>query len=259
MRRFRCNFCDNKFTQKHVLQTHIAERRCKSVLITDLNRINELIDEQRNEIDRLKHQTNISGDHKSYINQSGDHNTNNVGDHNNNINMRVEIHINSIDKLNVQYIDVSKMKELIEVYDESRHNLFAKRIEGQGKNSERINLAISDFIKNIICNDAHPENHSVKYIRKDPPTFNSLVEDSEGNTINVMKGLKDTCELLSDPILDKLKEKLKEFIKTYKKDDKPDFDYALYETAIRELKKELNKKTVKKALGSVLKMIYLIK
>ena len=69
----------------------------------------------------------------------------------------------------------------------------------------------------------------------------------------MIKGLKDTCELLTDPILDQLKVKLREFIKKYKKDTEPDFDYTLYENAIVELRKELNKQNVKKALSSVLK------
>ena len=54
-------------------------------------------------------------------------------------------------------------------------------------------------------------------------------------------------------ILDKLKVKLKEFITKYKKDTEPDFDFVLYENAIKELKKALNKSNVKKALSSVLK------
>ena len=71
----------------------------------------------------------------------------------------------------------------------------------------------------IICNKEHPENHAVKYIKKKPPTYNSVIEDPEGNTVTVIKGLKDTCELLSDPILNKLKKKMIEFCKKYHKDD----------------------------------------
>ena len=50
--------------------------------------------------------------------------------------------------------------------------------------------------------------------------------------------------------MNQLKLKIKEFVQKYKKDD--DFD-ILYEDAIKELKKELNKTTVKKALSAVLK------
>ena len=138
---------------------------------------------------------------------------------------------------------------MIEKYDDD------KAIVGYKEkfNNDKVNLLLSDYIKDIICDSSHPENHAIKYIKKKPPTYNALVEDSDGNTVSVIKGLKDTCELLTDPILDQLKIKLKEFIIKYKKDTQPDFDYFLYENAIRELKKELNKSNVKKALSSVLK------
>ena len=240
---FNCNFCHNTFTQKHVLQRHIADDRCKSIMIKDLNKINDLIDEQKKEIERLKQQIiTISGDHNNLL-----INSNNT----NNINMKVEININPISKLDTQYIEYVKMQHLIQEYDKDRFNLeYFKDGAKEKFTGDKVNLLLSDYIKDMICNNEHPENHAVKYVKKNPPTFNTQLEDSEGNTISVIKGLKDTCELLSDPILDKLKVKMKEFIK---KDTEPEFDYMLYENAIKELKKELNKKNVKKALSSVLK------
>ena len=80
---------------------------------------------------------------------------------------------------------------------------------------------------------------------------NCLIEDNDGNTVTVIKGLKDTCELLTDPILDQLKLKLKEFLQKYKENE--EFDYSLYEDAFKELRKELNKDNVKRALRGVLK------
>ena len=132
------------------------------------------------------------------------------------------------------------MKNLIETYDDDK-----------SKNPEKLNLLLTDYIKDVICDNEHPENHAVKYIKKKPPTYNCFVEDTEGNTVTVIKGLKDTCELLSDPMLNTLKVKLKEFLQKYKEDDS-NFDYSLYEDAIKQLRKELNKGTVKKALSSVL-------
>jgi hypothetical protein len=125
-------------------------------------------------------------------------------------------------------------------------------IEKYDENNQKLNLLLGDYIKNMLCDTQHPENQAVKYITKKPPTYNSTIEDSEGKTVNVIKGLKDTCELLTDPILDQLKLKLKECLKTYK-NDSSEFDYSLYEDAFKELKKELNKSNVKKALSSVLK------
>ena len=147
----------------------------------------------------------------------------------------------------MNHIETDKIKHIIEKMDDDKEMVGYK----EKFNNDKVNLLLSDYIKGIICDSSHPENHAVKYIKKKPPTYNALVEDSEGNII--IKGVKDTCELLTDPILDQLKIKLKEFIIKYKKDTEPDFDYILYENAIKELKKELNKSNVKKALSSVLK------
>ena len=233
---FNCNYCDNIFAQKHVLQRHIADNRCKSTLIKDLNKINDIIQEYKNEIQKLKQHniTNING-----INSIG----------NNNVNMKIEININPITKLDIKHIEYDKLKQIIEKYDDSK-----ELVNGKEKfNSDKVNMLLSSYIKDMICDSEHPENHAVKYIRKKPPTYNMHVEDLEGNTVTVIKGLKDTCELLTDPILDQLKIKLKEFITKYKGDTEPEFDYILYENSILELKKELNKKNVKKSLNSVLK------
>lgn len=233
---FSCEFCNNIFTQKHHLQRHIADNRCKSTVIKDLNLINDIIHLQRIEIEKLKQQI---------INITGDNNI--VG--NNNINMKIEININPITKLDISHIEHDKLKNIIEKYDDDK-----QISNGKDKfNNDKVNLLLSGYIKDMICDTGHPENNAVKYIKKYPPTYNTQIEDAEGNTVSVIKGLKDTCELLTDPILDQLKVKLKEFIKKYKGDTEPEFDFGLYENAIKELKKELNKKNVKKALNSVLK------
>lgn len=230
---FSCNYCNSTFAQKHVLHRHIADDRCKSVLIKDLNKINDLLDEKNKEIEKLKHQIN------------GNYNIIN----NSNINMKIEININPITKIDISHIETDKLKNIIEKYDDS------KIINGSivKFNNDKMNLLLSSYIKDMICDINYPENHTVKYIKKKPPTYNSMVEDKEGNTVSVIKGLKDTCEMLTDPILDMLKIKLKEFIKKYKDDTDPYFDFGLYEDSIKELKKELNKHNVKKALNSVLK------
>ena len=60
-----CYFCNNTFVQKFNLQRHIADKRCKGTIISDLNLINDLLEEKQKEIDRLKQQqvTNINGEH----------------------------------------------------------------------------------------------------------------------------------------------------------------------------------------------------
>ena len=264
---FVCNICNNTFTQKKNLQAHLNEKRCKSELILDLSKLNKFMIEISNkniesesiikkyentiinQKDTIAEQNKLIEELKRQLVITGDRNV--VGENNycnNEINMKIEININPITKLNVNYLETDKMKMLIEEYD--KFNMDTKETD---RNPQKLNLLLSDYIKDVICDSEHPENHAVKYIKKKPPTYNSITEDSEGNTVSVIKGLKDTCELLSDPILDKLKIKMKEFINKYRKDTEPDFDYMLYEDAIKQLKKELNKANVKKALGSVLK------
>lgn len=234
MSKFICNICNNTFAQKKNLQIHLSEKRCKAEIAFDLFKLNDYITNQKQQIEELQKQINITGD-KNAVGA----NVNCC----NEINMKIEININPITKLNVNYLDTDKMKLLIEDYDKLNTE----------KNPERLNMLLSGYIKDVICDAAHPENHAVKYIKKKPPTFNAVTEDPEGNSISVIKGLKDTCELLSDPVLETLKAKMKEFVNKYRKDTEPEFDYGLYEDAIKQLKKELNKANVKKALGSVLK------
>jgi hypothetical protein len=245
---FVCYFCYNKFAQKKNLNRHIEDNRCKS---NDNLKINDIITKEiKSYQETIAQQNKLIEDLKRQISITGDRNV--VGENNycnNEINMKIEININPITKLDVNYLDTDKMKLLIEQYDNSK--VLKNGIDVFS--NDKINLLLGDYIKDIICDKEHPENHAVKYIKKRPPTYNALTEDSEGNTVTVIKGLKDTCELLSDPILDKLKIKMKEFIDKYKKDTEPDFDFMLYEDAIKQLKRELNKANVKKALGSVLK------
>lgn len=230
---FSCYFCNMDFSIKSNLHRHIADKRCKSIIIKDLNMMHNIIVDKQNEIDNLK---------KQLINIKGDCNIIS------NINLKIEININPVTKLNISHIEHVKLQKIIERYDDEK-----ELNKGKEKfNNQKVKELLSDYIKYMICDANHPENHVVKYIKKYPPTYNTLIEDYHGNTVSVIKGLKDTCELLTDPILDQLKIKLKEFMKKYK-EDQDDFDFVLYENAINELKKELNKKNVKKALNSVLK------
>jgi|GWRWMinimDraft_5_1066013.scaffolds.fasta_scaffold18770_1 hypothetical protein len=215
----KCNLCQNEFKKKQSLQVHLNEKRCKSELLQNLHKLHEYIEQLKNNQHQTINQSIIGGDHNTYIN--------------------VKIEINPITKLDISHIEPEKMKHLIEKYDDVTP-----------KNPEKLNLLLTDYIKDVICDKEHPENHAVKYIKKKPPTYNCFIEDTEGNTVTVIKGLKDTCEVLSDPMLNTLKTKLKEFLQKYKEDE--EFDYSLYEDAIKQLRKELNKGAVKKALSSVL-------
>jgi hypothetical protein len=233
---FKCTLCGFDFKKKQSLQVHLNEKRCKSDLLNNHLKLHEFLDEKDRLIESLKQSINL-------LQNNGISNNSGVigigGEHNMYINVKIEI--NPITKLQVGHIEPDKMKNLIEKYDDDTP-----------KNSDKLNLLLSDYIKDVMCDSKHPENHAVKYIKKKPPTYNCIIEDDNGNTVTVIKGLKDTCELLSDPMLNTLKVKLKEFLTKYKKDQHEEFDYSLYEDAIKQLKNELNKDTVKKALSCVL-------
>jgi hypothetical protein len=147
---------------------------------------------------------------------------------NNNIQNIQIININPVNKLNVEYIGTNHMKNLIENYTQDN------------------NLLLSGYIKNIIHNKDHPENHCVKYINKRPPTFENVIEQ-DGEEKVLLKNLKDSCELLSDPILKTLKKKITECKKNLKDDE--DFQDRLI-----DIRQELNKEAVKKcAIYSITK------
>lgn len=221
---FTCYLCNSTFTQKHRLITHLSSR-CKSVLLTDPLQLNNLLEQQDKQIKDLN---------KQIITIHGNQNTVNS---NNTINLNILIQ--PITKLSIEHISTDKMKSVIESYDKT--------------NNSKLNSLLSEYLNGVLCDSSHPENHAVKYTKKYPPTFNAITEDAEGNIVSIIKGLKDTCELLSDPVLAVLKTKMTEFLKKYKADTEPDFDYGLYEDAIDDLRKELKKDNIKKVLSSFLK------
>ena len=230
---FICHFCNHNFTQKHNLEKHLNDKKCKSKLLNNWDELNCLLDE----LHQLKSRINVSN--SPII----------VGNNNYN-NIKIEININPITKLDISHIQDIEMRNLIKSYDDTKYN---NKDDIENNDKDKLNVLLGGYIKNMICDSEHPENHAVKYTRKYPPTFNSITEDSEGNIITTIKGLKDTCELLSDPVLDVLKVKLTECIKKYKKDDDINYDYSLYEDAIKELRKELKKDNIKKVLSNFLK------
>lgn len=214
-----CRFCSSSFTRKENLNRHLRDNACsvgKNMTLLDFH----------NKIDELYKSAGI------LIN--GNNNRTDVNSHNT---FNINIQIQPITKLSLEHISPDKMKQVIETYDTDK---------------SKLNLLLTEYINNVLCDSEHPENHAVKYVKRYPPTFNSITEDSDGNVITTIKGLKDTCELLSDPVLDVLKIKLSECIKKYKRDE-DNYDYSLYEDAIKEIRKELKKDNIKKVLSNFLK------
>jgi hypothetical protein len=214
-----CCFCNHAFQKKFNLNRHLNDNKCESYKLISAVEMHERIVSLQT---KIKNQT------------IGDNN--NINSHNIN-NISVIVNINPVTKLDLNYIPPDKMKEMIEKYND-------------GHGQDHFNLLIGEYLQTVLCNKEHPENHSVKYIKKYPPTFNSKIQDSDGKTISAIKGLKDTCEILTDPILTVLKKKLDECVKKYKKDDK--FDFDSYEDTIKAIHDELKKPTIKKYLSSFL-------
>ena len=214
---FICKFCNLNYTRKDNLTRHLKDNRCtvaKKMSVLDFH----------NKLEELEKTIIITGNNnQTYINSPT---------------INVAIQIQPITKLSLDHITPDKMKEVIEGYD---------------GDPSKFSYLFTNYLNNVLCNSQHPENHSIKYVKKYPPTFNTTLEDSDGNIITVIKGLKDTCELLGDPVLDVLKVKLRECVKKYKKEDDPEYDYDLYEDTIKELRKELKKDNIKKVLGNFLK------
>jgi hypothetical protein len=223
-----CYFCKKDYTTKFNLTKHLNKNSCK---INDYKLLHDEIDRLHEQITKL---TSCNGDKTIGVNVNGSV-SGNAKVISNNVNIKIEFNINPINKLDTSYITPEYMKALIEAYDIK---------------PSKVNLLLGGYVKDLICDPEHPENHVTKYLKRKPSTFSSIIEDKDGNKIKVIKGLKDTCELLSDPILDTLKVKLKEFLKKYRKNE--EFNYEIYEETIQELRSELNKANVKKALSTVL-------
>ena len=229
---FVCYFCNRTFTQKSNLNKHLHDNRCKTGEKMSLFDFHMKIEETKKEFIKM-----IEECEKKTIHIHGNNHEININNLITN-NILFNIQINPINKLSLDHISTDKMKEIIESYDNDKTKLV---------------YLLTNYMNGLLCDKTHPENHAVKYTKKYPPTFNSVTEDTEGNLISNIKGLKDTCELLSDPVLDVLKTKLTECIKKYKKGDEIHYDYGLYEDAIKELRKELKKDNIKKVLSNFLK------
>lgn len=210
-----CLFCNETFSKNSNLNKHLSGRRCKVDLVELHKKFFDL--NQKAATVTINGDSNLTTTNGSII-------------ANNTININVSV--NSIENLDVSYIADSVMKKLASEYRPGEPS---------------VNLLISDYIKQMLCNKEHPENHPVKYIQKKPPLFNTKMLDSDGKIINVVKNLSETLALIHDPILNILISKLKDYIENYKED--PEYDRKKVNSIYREMKQE----TVREALKTVLK------
>ena len=206
MERHVCLLCKEEFSKTNNLNRHLSLNRCKANMLE----IHEKIKNLSQTVKTLNEKcTSLTLDIK------GNHNT--VKDSNNIIN--INININDINSLDTSYIGSERMEKIVNTFDESN-----------------IKLLVGDFIRDILANKNHPENHVVKYIRKKPATFSTLTKDKDGNLINIVKDLGDTLLIIKDPVLEVLRSKINEYLRDYK--NTPEYNRYKAKELLEELRKE---------------------
>lgn len=216
------------FQRKYNLEKHLKDNRCHGFKNLTAFEVYKIIVQKESNTQNALHKV-FENTTKSQFNvdiQNNIKSTNNTYTKHNNENF---IKVNPVNKIKTEYITNNEIVKLIEERESSNLIVF-----------------LEDYIKNMFCNEKYPENHSVKYIRRKPPTFNILIEGVNGDSIFITKGLKDTCELLVEHVFNELKMKTNEYIKNYKDDEF--FDIS----EINLLYIKLNNNILKRAISSVL-------
>jgi hypothetical protein len=228
-----CLFCQTEFTRRDNFIKHLNLNKCKS----DIKKIeifklleskDKIILEKDKEIKELKEKLNtVNINSPNHINHST------VQSHNN---YNIHITINPIDKLNMDYIK----KEDLQI-------MFDKLNKDQVGNMD---LVLKKYIRSLISNPEHPENYAVKYTKKDPPMFSTLISEND-QQICVINDLKDTCELISEPLIEQMLKKIKESWREFRQD--PDFDETMDVNLLEALRSSLKNENIRKILKRYLK------
>jgi hypothetical protein len=240
---FKC-LCDKTFNKKYNLDRHLSTNACKSIVLPQDIKSQLDIYNMVKQLNTCKDGINI---------------TNNI---NNNCNNTINININiPLSELSFKGTE-DALYNMIENYS----NIQQVKNTVDYKNVKDVKYLISDYIKTNLCDKNKPEMHCIKYISKYPLAYNiSEKRDMNGDIINSIRGFKDSVDLLSDPILKNIKRALISFEKILIIENKKatedgsealdalKYDYGLYDTTIKALKNELNKKNVQAALKQFLK------
>ena len=236
-----CLFCDKIFSTKTNLDRHLSTNTCKSKLF-------------ENQLDM-----------HNFINKAIVNNYNKCTINNNNNNINIKIEIQPVSKISFNDISDDTLYNAIKEYSKIE-KITPNDIDNNivSKSIPEAKFIISNLIKNSMCDKEKPENHSIKYVTKNPLTY-SIVEkeDDNGDIITSIRGFKESVNILTDPVLNALKTKLRLFEKTLKTESKNaikngseeelKYDYELYNKTIKALKNELNNKVVQNALKQFLK------
>jgi hypothetical protein len=163
-----------------------------------------------------------------------------VNSHNNTTinsnNVNIVIQVQPIGKMNLDYIKKEYLQEM-----------FDKLNKDQAGNMD---LVLKNYIRKILSNEDHPENHAVKYTKKDPPMFSTLVTEDDKET-RVVNDLVDTCELISEPLIEQMLKKIKKSWREFRQD--PDFDETMDVNLLDDLRSKLKNDNVRRILKKYLK------
>jgi hypothetical protein len=234
-----CYLCDKTFSQKYNMNKHLRNGVCKqtkspeevSLLFSQKDEIISVHEKTIAELtEKLKHsQQVIENNHNSTINSKV------INSHNNN-NINIIIQVQPIDKLNMDYIKKEQLQEM-----------FDKLNKDQAGNMD---LVLKNYIRSILSDEDHPENHAVKYTKKDPPMFSTLITENDKQK-HVVNDLADTCDLISEPLIEQMLKKIKKSWREFCQD--PDFDETMDVNLLDELRSKLKNENVRRILKKYLK------
>ena len=254
-----CFKCQVNFSSKFNLQRHIPlctnkvsdieisdyiittikdndKHKKELIKIKDINEkvkndLKETIKNQKREIKELQDQLSKS---QKIIN-SHVNNHNNVNSHNTN-NVNIIIQVQPIEKLNLDYIKKEYLQEMFDKLNKDQ--------------SGNMDLVLKNYIRKILSNEDHPENHAVKYTKKDPPMFSTLITENDKQT-HVVNDLTDTCELISEPLIEQMLKKIKKSWREFCQD--PEFDETMDVNLLEDLRSKLKNENVRRILKKYLK------
>lgn len=161
-----CHICNNTFTQKVSLKTHLYEQRCKSSLLIDLIKLNQYLFEQQS---KLKEYENIIKEQKEMIvtlsNQIEQYNTTLINDKIANI----DININQKFKDKIDLIKLTQsINKIIEKLCKTNNYKYKKYIFSSGKSVNYQgyeNVALDELLQMYNEDDIENDRHKIPTIK----------------------------------------------------------------------------------------------
>ena len=200
----RCRLCDTVFKYQKNLNRHLEDLRCKA--IENPKMLHERFEKLECQIPTRTSASIMDTTTTESATANG--NNNNVT---NIVNPITDIH------LHIGYISPLEYRELIESADGDTS--FA-----------RVSMLVGEYLAKVMCDPKHPENQSVKYTKKHPPTFEMVVpktNDDDVSIESVTKGLTDASVLMSKPVKTILTKKSKQCKRNDYREE--DYDETLHE------------------------------